>query len=174
MSADFDLAPPRFNMAAYCLAASVHRTPEKPALLVVDDAAARTPSEVWTYAEIEDAVLRTGAALRAMGHEPGDRIMIRLDNTSAFAVLFFAAIAAGLVALPTSSQLTEREALFLLEDSGAQLIASAEHLALSHLPSGVRQISPADVERMMRHGTRADYAQTAAEDPAFLIYTSGT
>ncbi len=114
------------------------------------------------------------AALRASGLEPGDRVMIRLDNTSAFAVLFFAAIAAGLVALPASSQLTLRETLFLLEDSGARLIASAEHLALSHLPNGVLQISPAEVERMIRHGARADYAPTAADDPAFLVYTSGT
>ncbi len=174
MSADFDLPPPRFNMAAYCLAASARWAPAKPALLVVADAAANAASEVWTYADLEDAVLRTAAALRASGLEPGDRIMIRLDNTSAFAILFFAAIAAGLVALPASSQLTPREALFLLEDSGARLIASAEHLALSRLPNGVRQISPGEVDRMMRHDARGDYAPTAADDPAFLIYTSGT
>ena len=83
---------PLFNMARYCIAASAAATPGKPALIVVASPDA-TPSEIWTYADLEDAVLRTAGALRALGLTPGDRIMIRLDNTSAYAILFFGAIA---------------------------------------------------------------------------------
>ncbi len=164
---------PPFNMARYCLAGGAATSPGKPALIVIADANG-TPSEVWTYADLEDAVLRTAGALRQMGFLPGDRIMIRLENTSAYAVLFFATIAAGLVALPASSQLTDREALFLLEDSGAAAIACAAPLDTSALPRAPRVLTPDDIARMMREGPRLDYAPTRAETPAFLIYTSGT
>ncbi len=218
---------PLFNMARYCIAASAAATPGKPALIVVASPDA-TPSEIWTYADLEDAVLRTAGALRALGLAPGDRVMIRLDNTSAYAILFFGAIAAGLVALPASNQLTDREALFLLQDSAAAALASALPLheaqpseIATYRDPGLRRddgsgrgtgllisdvtptevgvqtrlpqeairrqsdplpardttplfLSPDDVARMMREGPRIDYAATHAEDPAFLIYTSGT
>ena len=121
-------ANPPFNMARYCLAGAAASTPAKPALIVMADASAPAPSEIWTYAHLEDAVLRTAGALRAAGFAEGDRIMIRLDNTSAYAILFFGAVAAGLIALPASNQLTDGEALFLAEDSGASAIACATPL----------------------------------------------
>lgn len=164
---------PPFNMARYCLEAGTLATPTKPALLVIA-APGAPPAEIWTYADLEDAVLRTAGALRQAGLKPGDRVLIRLDNTSAYAVLFFAVIAAGLVALPASNQLTEPEALFLLEDSGAAAVACLSPLDTSALASAPLLLSPDDIARMMREGPRIDYAPTRAEDPAFLIYTSGT
>lgn len=173
---------PAFNMARYCIAGAAASTPSKPALIVIADPADAQPSEIWTYADLEDAVLRTAGALRASGLREGDRIMIRLDNTSAYAILFFGAIAAGLVALPASNQLTHREALFLLTDSGASALATTsprpcgEELGVGghSNPAPTLHLTPEDVTRMMREGPRIDYAPTRAETPAFLIYTSGT
>jgi acyl-coenzyme A synthetase/AMP-(fatty) acid ligase len=162
-----------FNMARYCLAGAAAATPGKPALIVIANASG-APSEIWTYADLEDAVLRTAGALRQMNFRYGDRVMIRLDNTSAYAILFFGVIAAGLVALPASSQLTDREALFLLEDSSAAAIACAAPLDTSTFAQAPRILTPDDIARMMREGPRLDYAPTFAETPAFLIYTSGT
>jgi acetyl-CoA synthetase len=165
--------PARFNMAAYCIGRAAASAPDKPALLVIEDPL-KPPAEVWTYGALEDAVLHIAAALEAEGLPPGARIMIRLDNTSAYALLFFGAIAAGCVPLPASSQLTEREAHFLLEDSGAAAVALAEHLGVGAIPTGVRVFDAARVRQMVHHRDRAAYADTAADDPAFLIYTSGT
>ncbi len=61
---------------------------------------------------------RLAAALTAKGLKRGDRIAIRLGNSSHSALMFFAAIAAGFVALPLSDQLTTTELGTLLEDSG--------------------------------------------------------
>jgi len=167
--------PARFNMAAYAIGRAAAERPAAPALLVVDDAAAGSPAEVWTFAELQDAVLRVAGALRASGLEPGARILIRLDNTSAYALLFFGAIAGGFVPLPTSSQLTEHEARFLLEDSGAQAAALGRgSLDLSDIPAGVRLFEADEIARMIATGRMAAYADTASDDPAFLIYTSGT
>lgn len=164
----------RFNMAAYCLAASARRHASKPALIVVEDAPSGAPAELWTFAEIEDAVLRTAAALRASGLAAGARILVRLENTSAYPIFFFGAIAGGFVPIPTSSQLTQTEARFLLQDSEAAAVAQADQLAIGEMLAGVRVFSESDVADMWRYGCRADYAPTVADDPAFLIYTSGT
>lgn len=165
--------PERLNMACYAIARSAKVFPEKPALVVLSDPA-RPPAEVWTYAALQQAVLGIAAGLRSQGLEPGARIMIRLENTSAYALLFFGAIAAGYVPLPTSSQLTEREAGFLLEDSGAAAVALGDRLGLGALPAGVCVLSSAWVRTQATDTAGALYADTAADDPAYLIYTSGT
>jgi acyl-coenzyme A synthetase/AMP-(fatty) acid ligase len=169
-----DIAPVRFNMAAYCIGRAAAARPSAPALIVVADANAERPAEVWTFAELEDAILRIAAGLQALGLAPGARILIRLENTSAYALLFFGAIAGGFVPLPTSPMLTETEVRFLLEDSGAEAIACAPELALASLPGGVQVIEAEAIARMVANGPRGDYADTGADDPAFLIYTSGT
>lgn len=165
--------PARFNMAAYAIGRAAASHPGKPALLVVGDPG-RPPLETWTYAHVEDAVLRIAAGLRATGLQPGARILIRLESTSAYALLFFGAIAGGYVALPASSQLTAAEAEFLLTNSRASAVAIGDGLALGLVPAGVRVIEAAEVTRMIAGPDRASYADTAADDPAFLIYTSGT
>jgi acyl-coenzyme A synthetase/AMP-(fatty) acid ligase len=169
-----DSAPRRFNMATYCIGRVAAARPDAPALVVVADAGAAAPSELWTFAELEGAILRIAASLRARGLAPGARILIRLENTSAYALLFFGAIAGGFVPLPTSAALTEREARFLLEDSGSQAIAFGRDLAFGSLPGGVLAIEADEVARMIASAQRSAFADTGADDPAFLIYTSGT
>ncbi len=167
------LPPSRFNMAAYVIGQAAAATPDKPALLVIDDPSA-PPAEVWTYAQIEAAVLNIAAALKDAGLPPRARIMIRLDNTSTYALLFFGAVAGGFVPLPVSSQLTQPEADFLLENSGAMAVALADTLDSRHVPSGVMVLTGEQVRAMIHHPVRAAYADTAADDPGYLIYTSGT
>lgn len=167
-------APPsRMNMAAYCLAGAALHTPQKPALLVLADVSGGA-TEVWTYSELQTAVLRVAANLRDSGLVPGERILIRLDNTSAYAVVFFGAIAAGLVPIPASAELTDSEAGFMLSDSAAAAVALAKRHAGFDVPAGIKVFRAGDVADLMRLGSAADYADTRADDPAFLVYTSGT
>lgn len=164
-----------FNLARYVVGGPARQRPDHPALIVVDRSGAAV--ETWSFADLERAVLRIAGALKRLGLARGDRIMIRLDNTSTYALLFFGAIAGGFVPLPASSALTAREAQFLLEDSGAKLIALGDGLAIVRVPDGVSLLSSADVEAMIANGGDAsddDYADTLGDDPAYLIYTSGT
>ncbi|MGQ0672106.1 MAG: class I adenylate-forming enzyme family protein [Hyphomicrobium sp.] len=163
-----------FNMAAYCLASRPRGAHTGPALIVLSDAASLHPAEVWSFGDLEAAVLRLGGALRASGLEPGARIVIRLDNTSLYAILFFAAVAAGFVPVPVSTLLTGEEVDFLLADSAAAAIAVAGHLPVGRVPSGVRVFAADEIAHMMQSGEPQGYAPTRADDPAFLIYTSGT
>lgn len=169
------IIPERFNMARHCLEPGSLRPGDKLALVVVSDAAPDTPPlEAWTFADLEDAVLRVAAALEDRGLKPGDRLLIRLDNTSTYPILYFAAIAAGLIAVATSSQLTAAEAEFLLADSAPKAVALAPHLPRGDIPPGVLVLEEAEVRGMINSPRRGTYADTRAEDPAYLLYTSGT
>ncbi|MEQ1717527.1 MAG: long-chain fatty acid--CoA ligase, partial [Hyphomicrobium sp.] len=166
--------PPQLNLAEYCLAHAAQTTPAKDALIVVDDAATGHTHESWTFGELEDAVLRVSAALIDAGLKPGDRLLIRLGNTSTFPILYFAAMAAGIVAVPSSSQLTGQEADFLLADCAAHAVTLAADLPRGEIPSGVTVFMEDDIRALMRHPRRGGYAATNANDPAYLLYTSGT
>src|SRR5207253_1805319 len=99
----------------------------------------------------DEAARRVAAGLLALGIAPGERLMIRLPNTSDYALLFFGAIAAGIVPLPVSPQLTAAEADVLLADSGAAAVALA-----GGRPGRVRR----------RPARPANRARRAADDPA--------
>jgi acyl-coenzyme A synthetase/AMP-(fatty) acid ligase len=168
------LAPPpeRFNIARYCLAGHAAERPEKTALII---AGAEGAARRWSYAEIEAMVRRLAGGLRALGLPRGARVMIRTDNDLPYILAFFGAMAAGCVPLPSSAALTGEEAEFLLGDSEAGAIVLSERLGLAHdVPSGVRVLDNAQIARLAETASPTDYADTAAEDPAFLIYTSGT
>ena len=122
-----DTLPQRFNMAAYAIGRAARARPKHPALIVMD-APGAPPAEVWTFADLEDAVLRIAGGLKAAGIPAGARILLRLENTSAYALTFFGAIAGGFVPLPTSAQLTDREVQFLLDDSGAEAVVHGGNL----------------------------------------------
>lgn len=168
--------PARFNMARYAIGNAAVAGPDRTALVVIDrlDATSADAAETWSYGALEHAVLSLAHGLRARGLESGDRLVIRLENTSAYALLFFAAIAAGLVPVPTSAQLTPEEAMFIVADSGAAAVAQSDALRLPELPVSVMPLSGDDIAEMIAAATPAAYADTAADDPAFLVYTSGT
>ena len=168
--------PRRFNMAEYVIGRAARTTPDKVALIVIGDVAAAAPSETWTYRDLDRAVLRVAAALRSRGFVAGDRLLIRLENTSAYAVLFFGAIAAGLVPIPASSQLTDRETAFVLTNSGALGVVLPDHVEVLGAPDKIITLHARDIAAMIANPAEiaAVYAATSDDDPAYMIYTSGT
>ena len=156
--------PPQLNLARHCLSG---KPPEKTALIVAGASVGR-----WSYGALEDAVLRLAEGLRREGLEPGDRLLIRMGNSLDYALAFFAANAAGAIPIPASPMLTTREVAGLLASSGARFLAWDGLLALPEV-TDVRLLTPPDIARL-KTSPRGDYAATAADDPAYLIYTSGT
>ncbi|MBY0297938.1 MAG: AMP-binding protein [Methylobacterium sp.] len=164
--------PARFNGARYCLEANARAHPDKPALILVGDG---DRVEVLSFGEVDRAVRAVAAGLLDLGLPPGSRVMIRMGNDADYAIVYFAALAAGLVAQPSSPQLTAAEAAFLMRDSGAAAIVAAEECPLDPEACGGRIVlRPADVARLKAGPALPAYADTAADDPAHLIYTSGT
>lgn len=164
MSYTGETPPERLNLARYCLA---ERPADKTAIIV-----AGPSPEVWSYGALEEAVLRLAEGLRAMGVEAGERLYIRMGNSLDYALLFFAANASGAIPIPASPMLTPREVGYLVSHSGARFLAWDGELALPDL-AGVTVLTP-DVVARMKRAPVGSYADTAADDPAYLIFTSGT
>lgn len=163
--------PARFNIARYCLAENARLRPDKTAMILVGAASEFRMS----FAEADLAVRRLAAGLQSLGLPPRSRIMIRMANDADYALTYFATMAAGYVALPSSAQLTAPEAAYLLENSGAAAVAASAELAADlALPAGVLLLDPAKLQQLKQHAPLPDFADTAADDPAYLVYTSGT
>lgn len=164
-------APP-FNGARFCLAENARLRADKTALIM---AGAGDDVRSLTFGEVDRAVRGIGAGLRALGLAPGARVMIRMGNEADYVLVYFGALAAGLVALPSSPQLTEPEAAFLMENAGASVVVVGAGHSIDPAGLGNRILLRSDDIAAMKTGPALpDYADTRAEDPATLVYTSGT
>jgi len=162
-----------FNLAQHCIARAAASMPDKTALIVVGDVDRPETAERWTYAALDRAVRGVAAGLLADGLRPGDRIMLRLPNSSDYALMFYGCIAAGMVPIPVSAMLTEGETTFLLEDSEAAAIMQDGQPVL-HPPAGCKVLDRAAVDRLKASAPLEAYAPTPGNAPAYMIYTSGT
>lgn len=126
----------------------------------------------WSYGALEDQVLRLAEGLRRLGLEPGERLFIRMGNSLDYALLYLAANAMGAVPIPASPMLTAPEVDRLLRISGARLLAWDGALDLPAC-DGIGLLTPENIAEAKRSPVGA-YADTAADDPAYLIFTSGT
>jgi acyl-coenzyme A synthetase/AMP-(fatty) acid ligase len=96
-------------------------------------------------------------------------VLIRLPHSPEYAFAFFGANLAGLVPIPASPQLTSEEAEFLATDAEASALIAP---AAGSLP-GFRGLE-LSLEDMASLDSDGALPVTHAEDPAYLIYTSGT
>ncbi|WP_439528182.1 acyl-CoA synthetase [Pannonibacter sp.] len=158
------------NLARYCLTNAAPSATDV-ALEVVGQAGA--PLETWTYGRLEDTILRVAGGLRRLGLMQGDRILLRIGHSSDFPLAFFGAIAGGFVPVPSSALLTAPECDLILADSGAVCVLHDGATSLPVDRPGVRFLGP-DVLAGLKAAPADKYAETQPDDPAFLIYTSGT
>ena len=159
------LPPASFNLAAYVLAQAV-RVPDKDALII-----AGPQSVSWTYSTLEARVRALGAGFLKMGLRSGDRVLMRLGNNHAFPVTYLAAIAVGLVAVPTSAQLTKPEITRIAQQTTPALIVAD---ATTTLPDYDAPVLMADQFDEFAKLTPCDFDMGDPNRPAYIIYTSGT
>ncbi|MEF3047695.1 class I adenylate-forming enzyme family protein [Pseudotabrizicola sp. L79] len=161
------LVPAPFNMAAHVLAASAARHPDKMALQILRP----TGAERWSYARLLAAVQGCATGLLAQGLRPGDRILMRLGNQVEFPILFLGALAAGMVPVATSSQLTTAEITPMAARVAPALIVGAQGVALPDHPAPV--LHEADIRRMETLPP-APFHMGDPDRPGYIIFTSGT
>lgn len=161
-----DPCPAPFNLASYVLQHAA-RLCHKTALITLTD----NQSETWSYAQLESAVLGIATGFLQSGLQSGDRVILRLGNSVDFPLAYLGAIAAGLVPVPTSSQLTECEVAGIIETIRPAAIVRSEGVACpeTHCP----MINTAQL-RLMRDLPAAAYAMGDPDRPAYIVFTSGT
>jgi len=127
--------------------------------------------ENWSYGDLTRAILSIARGLETHGLSRGDRVLLRLGHSSDFPLMFFGAIAGGFVPVPTSDMLTSQEAEQIYNDSGAALVV---HDGKTVLPPSTSALLGPDDLVALKSGEPGAFADTGPDDPAFLIYTSGT
>ncbi|MFW2544525.1 class I adenylate-forming enzyme family protein [Primorskyibacter sp. 2E107] len=163
---DFAPCPKPFNLAAHVLAAGAE-TPDKIALAIVHP----TGAERWSYARLIAAVRGTATGLLDAGLKPGDVLLMRLGNTVDFPIAYLGAIAAGIVPVPTSSQLTAREVTKIIDHLTPKAILRGDGVPCPE--TDVPIFGPQIYEAW--HGLPpAAYALGDPERLAYIVYTSGT
>ncbi len=142
-----------------------------------------------TYAELGDRVARGGAALRALGVEPGDRVGIVLGNVPAFVEVWFGTRHAGGVAVPLNPALAADELRHALADAQVRVVVAGttavdDVLSVAHEVPGLRGVIAVGLEAP--GGTAGRWSEIVAgtepgepvarrtEDLAAIVYTSGT
>ena len=168
----FDIGPPPpcpapFNLAAHVLG-RVAQHPDKTALEVLNRDGS---SDRWSFADLQGAVLSTARGLAETGLEPGGVVLLRLGNTVDFPIAYLGAIAAGMVPVPTSTQLTAAETAAMID-----MIAPA---AVLHDPVTATAPHPRTIDigalRDMRSGPQAQGFQMGdPERLGYIVFTSGT
>ncbi|NOX41448.1 MAG: acyl--CoA ligase [Alphaproteobacteria bacterium] len=158
--------PTPFNMAAYIMAAGL-ANPDKIAIEILSQHGVET----WSYDELWSAVRATAGALQAMGLPPQSRIMLRLGNDIRFPILFLAAIWAGLVPVPTSSELTEPEVAAMIAEVQPSLICVGDGVAPPKAPPCPMMLAP-----QIKSAAEHSFGKVVMGDPsqmAYIVYTSG-
>ncbi len=93
-----------------------------------------------TYAELADRTSRVAAAIRGLGVEVEQRVMLCLHDTADFVAIFFGAIRAGAVPVPVNTLLTTEDYAFMLEDSRARLVFVSDALLDKLQPALARMV----------------------------------
>lgn len=158
--------PSPFNLAAHVLARAGDQ-PDKPALCILG----RT-DECWSFGEIAAAVRGTATGLARLGLGPGARILMRIGNRPDFPILYLGAIAAGMVPVPTSSQLTAPEITLMARLLSPDLIVAEDGLALPD-PAPCDVLTLAQL-RAFHRLPPAPYDLGPPDRAAYIVFTSGT
>lgn len=186
--------PAQLNIADEFVSRPAREHPERIAIL--------GEPRSFTYREVEEAVHRAANVLRDWHCRPGNRVLIALPDSLEFIAAFFGAAKIGAIAVPVNSLARAADYAHYLADTGAR-IAIIHKSVLSEWPSessaaletiaitgecasetAEREHSPSKnpqgpitfcwEEQCERASSTCVTHPTAATDPAFFLYTSGS
>jgi acetyl-CoA synthetase len=171
--------PPRLNIArAVC---DVHANGAGKVALV--SAGAEHEKTTYTFDELKDLSDRLATVLRGLGVDRGDKVAVYLPQRVECALAHLAAFKLGAVSVPLSPLFRADALAYRLTHSRAKVVVTdAEHRAF--LPAGSARVLDCDagapgpgVESfwsLVREAGPTAAADTSADDPAMVVYTSGT
>lgn len=82
----------------------------------------------WRCSELNAAVNRVANRLLGLGLSPGDRVAAYGKNSDAYILLWLACTRAGLIHVPVNFSLTERELVYVINQSGASALFADDSL----------------------------------------------
>ncbi|HEX2195529.1 MAG TPA: AMP-binding protein [Actinomycetota bacterium] len=125
-----------------------------------------------TWGELQDDANRMARELNARGVRGGDRVAVLAPPSPSTAAAFLAILKAGAVVLPLPGGLAEEQVAFRLDDAEVALVvADAEWR--DRVPRGFETLTPG-VDEYDHHSPAPVTKVVGADEPAFILYTSGT
>jgi benzoate-CoA ligase family protein len=154
-----------------------------------DKVAIYTGDQTYTYQQVSELANCTGNALRELGVEQEQRVMMLLHDTPQFPATFFGAIKIGAVPVPANTVLQPADYEYFLNDSRAKAIVVSgplyKHIAsiranckyLQHIVVVDGDGAPDTLDWQAWVGAASpalDPADTSRDDIAFWLYSSGS
>ena len=152
---------------------------DEPATRRGDALAIDTPEGGVSYRQLLSAACRAGHALRRLGVEPEQRVVILLPDGLAWVAAFLGSLRIGAVAVPLSTRLARESCVELIRDSRARVVI-AEAAMAEGLRDALRAVSSVkavvsgldDLAAGAPDGLEPE--PVSGDEMAFWIYTSGT
>jgi len=156
----------------------------------VDKVAIYCGGEEVTYGELARRINRFGHALKSLGVDREDRVLLMLNDTPSFPTAFFAAMRIGAVPIPVNTLLKPTEYRFFVENSRARAVVCDEmhhetiREALAGYDEGPVEVVVTDgrveegahsFEDLLKDGEdELSPVVTHKDDAAFWLYSSGS
>jgi len=187
--------PEFFNIANECVRQhATGKNAENIALIVEDDTLG---TKKLSYKSLDIQSGKIVSLLNQLGIQLGDRVLIRLPNSTDYPESFFGCLKHGAIAVPTSTLLAASEVAYLAKDSGAKILIAAKSMwselqsildestgLTAILLAGDGEMPPVqenskiqllDLTESINNIESAEkIVKSKANDPAYLVYTSGT
>src|SRR5215208_5254169 len=131
----------------------------------------------WHFGELIARSAGLSGAMAARGVGRGDAVMTFVGSRIEWVLAMLACFRMGAVAMPCNPQLRRKDLEVRVREAGPKLCIGEEEL-LGELPDGVPAMTMADVADALDEDrpqeTPADVADLEHDDPAIVIFTSGT
>lgn len=153
---------------------------DRPAFIVGDVA--------YSFADIDDRVGRVSNALKSLGIDTGDRVMMSVIDGPDFPALFLGAIKMGGVAVAINTYLKPADYAYYVNDSGARVLFIDHSLVpvieeikdelrgVEHIIVSGRKVAgyPFLDDCLEEQSGTAQTLKRSGDDIAFLLYSSGS
>ncbi len=146
----------------------------------------RVEAGVRSYQEVAERALAVAAGLRALDVEPGERLLLVMGDREELVLAIWGAWLAGAVAVPVAPALAPAELGVVLADCAPKaILCDAGSVRAVRAAAANTQLPVYYAGDEQPHGTRpfselcsatplSEATNTCADDPALLLYTSGT
>ena len=162
------------------------RQPDKTAIEFRDLHGSLAAQEL-TFAGLHEQAQSWAGAFARMGVGKGDRVALYLCNRPEFVIAYLAALEAGAVMVPINLRYRRRELSHIMGDAEPALLVTEnaqmpvlDELSVADLGPGIKVLSVDRTDAWLegadagRPADRAAASPARAEEPALLMYTSGT
>jgi len=182
METTVNTCPTELNFASHLAALNAPRA-AKPAY--IDD------TRQLTYGELAERVARMAGALSKLGLRREERILLLMQDTADWPVVFLGALHAGVVPVAVNTLLTADDYAYIIAHSRvsavfvsgallpvlqtalAQAQADVEHLVVSQ-PAAPLPASAREFESLLADAPLVPAARTLSDEIAFWLYSSGS